>query len=92
LVDIRFDNATPAASIVSPADGSFGPGAQVKVAGTAAPGSTVSVGGVELTQDDQHRFSGDVQAPSAERALAIRFVHPQRGAHIYLRRPAGANR
>jgi hypothetical protein len=92
VVEIRFDNATPAASITSPADGSFGPGAQVRVAGSALPGSTVSVSGVELPQDDQHRFSGDVQAPSSERALAIRFVHPQRGAHLYLRRPSGANR
>jgi hypothetical protein len=92
VVEIRFDNATPAASIVSPTDGSFGPGGQVQVAGTALPGSTVSVAGIELPQDDQHRFSGDVPAPTSEKALAIRFAHPQRGTHLYLRRISGANR
>jgi ferric-dicitrate binding protein FerR (iron transport regulator) len=91
-VEIRFDNATPAASIASPADSSFGAGAQVSVAGTSLPGSTVSVAGVELKQDDQHRFSGDVPAPASDRALAIRFVHPQRGTHYYLRRASGAAR
>ncbi|MEI9953961.1 MAG: FecR domain-containing protein [Pseudomonadota bacterium] len=86
-VVIRFDNAAPAASIMSPSDGSFAPGSSVLVAGTAQPGSVVTVGGETLQQDAQNRFSMAVSAPS-DQALAIRFTQPQRGVHYYLRRSA----
>jgi len=86
-VVIRFDNAAPAASIVSPTDGSFAPGSSVLVSGTAQPGSIVTVGGETLHQDAQNRFSMAINAP-ADQALAIRFVQPQRGVHYYLRRSA----
>jgi hypothetical protein len=87
-LSIRFDNAAPTASISSPADGSFGPGASVLVSGSALPGWHVSAGGRELDQDAQNRFSGQVNAPSGERALVIRFSHAGRGMHYYLRRSA----
>jgi hypothetical protein len=87
-VAIRFDNAAPTASITSPADQSFAPGASVVVSGSALPGWTVSAVGKDLTQDAQNRFSGDVSAPVAERALVIRFSHSSRGTHYYLRRSA----
>ncbi|HWP07655.1 MAG TPA: FecR domain-containing protein [Polyangiaceae bacterium] len=85
-VAIRFDNAAPTASISSPADGSFGPGQSVLVAGTALPGFTVSVGSETLPQDNQNRFSATITAPGGVGALAIRFAQPQRGVHYYLRR------
>jgi FecR protein len=85
-VVVQFDNAAPTASISSPAERGFAPGSTVSVAGTALPGWTVAVGGRELTQDGQQRFSGEVTAPSDTSALAIRFAHPQRGVHYYLRR------
>jgi hypothetical protein len=85
---IRFDNAAPTASLSSPADGSFAPGASVLVAGSALPGWSVSASGRELSQDDQNRFSEQVSAPSAERALVIRFAQAGRGVHYYLRRSA----
>lgn len=85
-VVVRFDNAAPTASIASPADGSFAPGATVLVSGAALPGWTVSAGGKELAQDAQNRFSEDVGAPSGQRALVIRFSHPSRGVHYYLKR------
>jgi hypothetical protein len=87
-VVIRFDNAAPTASLSSPADQSFGPGASVLVAGSALPGWSVTAGGRELTQDAQNRFSEQVSAPSAERALVIRFSQAGRGVHYYLRRSA----
>jgi hypothetical protein len=90
LLEVRFDNAAPAASIESPEDGSFSPGSEVLVAGTALPGSKVSVGDQELAQDDQQRFSGSVRAPTSEAALAIRLHQPNRGNHYYLRRASGA--
>ncbi len=89
-VDIRFDNATPTASLSSPADGSFGPGSQVLVAGTALPGWVITVNGASLPMDAQQRFSGSAAVPGGERALAIRFAHGQRGTHYYLRRVAGS--
>jgi hypothetical protein len=85
-VVVQFDNAAPTASIGAPGERSFAPGATVSVAGSALPGWTVSVQGRELPQDAQQRFSGEAQAPSDVRALAIRFSHPQRGVHYYLRR------
>ena len=86
-VHIRFDNAAPTASIASPANGSFAPGSNVLVSGTAQPGWVVTVGAETLAQDAQHRFSALVTAPS-DRALAIRFTKAQRGVHYYLRRSA----
>ena len=83
---VQFDNAAPTASISAPAERGFSPGATVSVAGTALPGWTVSVAGRELAQDAQQRFSGEVAAPADVGALAIRFSHPQRGVHYYLRR------
>ncbi|HEV8549916.1 MAG TPA: hypothetical protein VGQ57_12825 [Polyangiaceae bacterium] len=83
---VRFDNAAPTASIVSPAEGSFAAGSSVLVAGSALPGWTVSVAGKELVQDPQNRFSEEVSAPSGQRALLIRFSHPSRGLHYYLKR------
>lgn len=87
-IAIRFDNAAPTASIASPADRSFAAGATVTASGSALPGWTVSAGGQDLIQDGQNRFSGSVSAPVAERALVIRFSHPSRGTHYYLRRSA----
>jgi hypothetical protein len=83
---IRFDNAAPTASITSPADGSFAPGQQVLVAGTALPGWTVSVGSETLAQDSQSRFSATVASSANLGAIAIRFAQPKRGVHYYLRR------
>jgi hypothetical protein len=85
-VVVQFDNAAPTASISAPGERSFAPGATVSVSGSALPGWTVSVQGRELAQDAQQRFSGEAPAPSDVRALAIRFSHPQRGVHYYLRR------
>ncbi len=88
-VDIKFDNAAPAATLTSPADGSFGPGQGVTVSGVALEGWRISVGGTALPLDDQGRFSGEAVAPAGQRALAIEFVHPSRGTHYYLRRGSG---
>jgi hypothetical protein len=85
-VSVQFDNAAPTASISSPAEKGFAPGASVSVAGMALPGWTVSVAGRDLPQDNQQRFSGEVTAPGDRSALTIRFAHPQRGVHYYLRR------
>jgi hypothetical protein len=87
-VVVQFDNAAPTASISSPAERGFGPGATVTAAGMALPGWSVTVAGRELAQDGQQRFSGEVSAPADASALAIRFAHPQRGVHFYLRRPS----
>jgi hypothetical protein len=87
-VGIRFDNAAPTASIASPANGGFSAGSSELVSGAALPGFSVSVGGKELAQDGQSRFSEQLTAPAGQRALAIRFSQPGRGVHYYLRRSA----
>jgi hypothetical protein len=87
-VDIRFDNAAPAASLTAPGNGQFTPGQSVTVSGAALEDWNVSVGGKTLPLDAQQRFSTTAAAPSEERALAILFVNPRRGAHYYLRRGA----
>jgi hypothetical protein len=85
-VVVQFDNAAPTASISAPAEQGFARGSTVAVAGMALPGWSVSVAGKELGQDAQQRFSADVQTPGDVRGLLIRFSHPQRGVHHYLRR------
>ena len=49
------------------------------------PGWTARLDVIELPITNG-RFSAKVSAPRT-RALAIRFEHPQRGIHYYLRRP-----
>jgi hypothetical protein len=85
-VVVQFDNAAPTASISSPPERGFAPGATVSVSGSALPGWSVSAAGRDLAQDAQQRFSGECTAPADASALLIRFSHPQRGVHYYLRR------
>ena len=87
-LELRFDNAAPTATLTSPPDG-FAPGSTVTVAGVALEGWVISAGGKDLPLDGQQRFSGEVTAPSGERALAVQFVNPRRGVHYYLRRASG---
>jgi hypothetical protein len=88
-LSIVFDNAAPTARIQSPANGSFQLGSSVHVAGVAAPGWGVSVAGRELAMDDQSRFSEQVTDSSDQQTLQLRFSHPRRGVHYYLRHAAG---
>jgi len=88
-VEIKFDNASPTATITAPANGSFAPGSSVVVSGIALEGWKVFSGGKELSLDGALRFSAEAVAPGNERALAIEFVNPRRGVHYYLRRSSG---
>jgi len=81
---IAFDNAAPAAEIQQPVDGQPS-GGTVHVAGVAAEGASVSVGGAAIALDQDLRFRADVPAPAGDRSLAIRISHPSRGIHYYLR-------
>lgn len=83
---LRFDNAAPTAVVNAPRNLAFRPGEPVQVAGIALPGWIVSATGGSLSLDEQHRFSGQAATPSGHGALAIRFVHADRGVHYYLRR------
>ncbi|MBN1610796.1 MAG: FecR domain-containing protein [Polyangiaceae bacterium] len=89
-VVVRFDPAAPKASINSPSDGGFAPGASVTVSGSALPDWRVFVGDRELPVDDVRRFSGP--ATAGDRVLLIRFQHPRRGSDLYLRRASGVER
>ena len=88
-VEIKFDNASPTATITAPANGSFAPGSSVVVSGIALEGWKVFAGGRELPLDGAMRFSAEAAVPGNERALAIEFVNPRRGVHYYLRRSSG---
>jgi hypothetical protein len=87
---IRFDNAAPKGSISSPSEGGFAPNASVKVSGIALPGWSVVAQGTKLQMDSEQRFSQSVAA--GPRGLVLRFSHPSRGTHHYLRRAAGVPR
>jgi len=84
---ISFDNATPTASLDALSDTRFTPDSSVTIAGKSLPGWQVSVGGKELKLDGQSRFSGEVKVPEGHSALTVKFSHPRRGTHYYLRRP-----
>jgi len=89
-LQVKFDATAPKASIRSPENESFGPGATVTVSGQALPGVRVTAGGADLPLDAQHRFSGS--ATAGPRVLLIRFNHPGRGGGTYLRRASGVSR
>ena len=83
---LRFDNASPTASLRLPPVAGFAPGDHVEVAGIALPGAQVSVLGKRLPLDPQGRFSGDVPVAQGISALAVRIHHPRTGTRYYVRR------
>lgn len=89
-VDIQFDNAAPTATLEAAATGGIEPGEALTISGSALPGWQVKVGETSVAQDAQGRFSSAATWPSATRALAVRLSHPERGTHLYLRRPGSA--
>ncbi len=89
-ITIRFDNATPTASLATPVNTGAAPGGSVTISGTTLPGWTATVDGKALSQDPQGRFSVKTTMPSSGHALQVWLNHPSLGSHVYLRRPAGA--
>lgn len=88
---IRFDNAAATAMIREPsASTPLAPGGTVHVSGAVLPDTDVRAGGSALVVDPQLRFEGDVTVPTQTDALVIRFSHPRRGVHYYLRRVTGS--
>ena len=79
---IRFDNATPIATIRAPMPGASFSGT-VHVEGTAAEGARVSAAGVSLDVGAGGRFAADVPVP-ASGCFSIR-VAAERGVHHYVR-------
>ncbi len=86
VVDIRFDNAAPTASLRTPPVLDAAAGQEVTVSGTALPGSEVLVEGKPPRLDSQGRFAAQAVLPEDRRALSVTIRHPKRGTHIYLRR------
>ena len=89
-VQVAFDNAAPSAHIESPPARGFRAGSMVEVAGTALPGSRVSVHGTDLVVDSQHRFSGRIKTSASQRALSVRIAHKRSGIRYYLRRASNS--
>lgn len=86
VITIAFDNASTSGYIRSPRPAERWGGNLVEVAGAGIKGSRVSVGGASLELDRQHRFNAKVNKPGTQAALALKFVHPLRGVHYYVRR------
>jgi hypothetical protein len=87
-ISIQFDNATPMASLDPVPDAQFNEGSTVSIAGRALPGWKVSVGGKELELDGQSRFRGSTKLADGHSSVPVKFQHPSRGTHYYLRRPS----
>lgn len=85
-IDLRFDNASPSASLKAPPVSGFAPSSSVHVAGIALPGAQVSVLGERFALDAQERFTGDVPLPPGTKAIAVRIQHPRTGTRYYVRR------
>ncbi len=83
-VVIQFDSQAPKGRLSEPPSSGFPLGQDVKIAGQALPGWTVSVGNEELPLDEQRRF---VLTRKLMGTLPIAFSSPDRGTHYYLRRP-----
>lgn len=89
-VSIRFDNATPTASLSTPANTGTPPGGAITISGTALPGWTATVDGKAVDQDAGGKFTVKTTMPSSGYALQVALTHKSRGSHVYLRRPAGS--
>jgi hypothetical protein len=85
-LDLRFDNASPMASLRAPAVAGFDATTSVHVAGLALPDAQVSVLGQRFALDAQQRFAGDVTLPAGTRTIAVRIHHPRTGTRYYVRR------
>ena len=85
-ITLRFDNASPTASLRLPPVAGFAPGDRVAIAGIALPGAQVSVSGTRLPLDSQGRFAGDVPLAPGATALAVRIHHARTGTRYYVRR------
>lgn len=89
-IRIRFDNAAPAATLREPSPrDALVPGSTVRVSGSVLPGYTVDARGGALEIDPQLRFASELTVPTDVDSLAVRFSHPRRGVHYYVRRVAG---
>jgi hypothetical protein len=88
---IDFDNAAPAAFLREPGNDAAW-GARVKVSGVVLDGYAVTVDGTVVPLDIHQRFTAEVPAPVDHDAIAVKFVHPARGVHYYLRRRGGGGR
>ena len=86
---ISFDNAADSAHVREPEVGATWDPSAVRVRGVALEDWRVTAGGRGIDTDAQSRFTGTVSVPADERALAIRFAHPDHGVHYYLRRAGG---
>jgi hypothetical protein len=86
---IDFDNAAASGYLRKPGVKDRWGGGQLRVEGAAIKGWAVAVGSVPLPLDRQLRFGTDVAAPGGQGAIAIRFSHPKRGIHYYIRRNGG---
>lgn len=87
-ITIRFDSAAASASLEAPVDGTFAPGASVRVAGAALNGWEASCGGHVMTVGADQRFSGECSVPS-NGVLVVRLSKAGQGTHLYLRRASG---
>jgi hypothetical protein len=86
VIIIGFDNASTSGYLRTPRLGGKWGGAMIDVAGAGIKGSRVSVGGSPLPLDHQYRFNAKVNQPGSQAALAVKFAHPLRGVHYYVRR------
>jgi len=87
-IHIRFDNATPTASLDPVSAEQVASGSGVTISGRALPGWEVSVDGKPIPLDGQSRFRGKADVPAGQSSLPVKFEHPTRGTHYYLRRPS----
>ncbi len=90
VVEVRFDNAAPKASLTSPIDRAFKPGDTVTIEGVALETWKVSVEGGSVTMNADARFVGEVSTKTDKPDIAVRLAHPRLGVHYYLRRASGS--
>ncbi|MBN2719158.1 MAG: FecR domain-containing protein [Deltaproteobacteria bacterium] len=85
---IRFDNASDKAVFNEPREGEFLPGEVVHVSGVLMPDWEVQAVGGDIAVDSAGRFQGEVKHNPLYRGIALKFSHPKRGQHYYIRHSA----
>lgn len=85
-IHISFDNAATGASLMTPADGSFGEEEPVVVTGTAVQGARVAIEGGSASVDGAGRFTGRAWVPRGRRGFAVRVSLPGHSPQYFIRR------
>jgi hypothetical protein len=86
VVDITYDESTPAASLELPAPSGFAANEPIEIRGITAEGTSVSVDGEALEPNAHGGFRHTLSPTAGRSAVSVRFQHRTQRVRYYVRR------